>query len=166
MSTSGEKFQFKGGKWSHVSHDWARRVISLWACSNVKDLSRLTEKQERWCLQSDQHSWTYRTNGCARREKAEWIEEEECDTKSMWEICHNKSSPCLWFNKSKVSKLFLIEYSAIKNVKYKQSDEHLWSTTGSLSELTESILTAFINNLSALLIRIYLDLSFNGIWKV
>ncbi len=83
---------------------------------------------------------------------------EECDTKSMWEICHNKRSPCLWFNKSKESKLFLIEYSAIKNVKYKQSDKHLWSTTGSLSELTESTLTAFINTLSALIIRIYLDI--------
>jgi len=50
------------------------QVISLSASSNVKDMSRLTEKQEHRCLQSDLHSWACRIDGCMRGEKT-WMNE-------------------------------------------------------------------------------------------
>lgn len=115
----GEKIQFKGGKWSHVSHDWAHGVISLSACSNVKDSSRLTEEQECWCLQSDQHIWTCGTKGCRRRERERmdgWMN----GGGGMWYKINvrNMSALAPRFTtaliKARCQNVFLIEYSAIK----------------------------------------------------
>lgn len=163
------KIQSKGGKWSHVFHEWAHRVISLSASSNVKDLSRLTEEQERRCLQSDQHSWTYRTNGCVRREKGwmnEWRRRNVIQNQYERYVSINAALAVRFtpgLIKARSKKHFSHWLICNQHVKYKQSDKHL-------SEVTEDILTAFINTLSALLIRIYLDiciwiLSFSRIWK-
>lgn len=128
-----KKIQSKGGKWSHVSYDLAHRVISLSASSNVKDMSRLTEKQERWCLQSDLHSWTYRRDGCMRGEKG-WMNEwrRRNVIQNQWEkyvTINTALAPRFTTIQLKQGVKTFFSLSILQSkCQCKQSNRHLWLT--------------------------------------
>lgn len=182
VNVRGFKCQQVGGKisvqgWQVITCSlWlgSYRVISLSAFSNVKDMSRLTEKQEHWCLQSDLHTWTYRTDGCMGREKG-WMNEWRRGTviQNQWEkyvTINTASGFTAGLIKARCQNVFLIEYSAIKMSSISnQMDTYDLQALRTYWECLDSVYICAVNqNLSGLVIYLtqFFIFSIETFWNV